>query len=88
MAVIGSQVSPFPRDPCKPAWGHRDQVKKWPVNPLNIIIEDLKKYKKGYPSVKEAKKEKAKDGEKEAAVGGETEQVPLAAMFCGPMVLW
>eukprot|EP01012_Entosiphon_sulcatum_P042467 TRINITY_DN5650_c0_g1_i1.p3 TRINITY_DN5650_c0_g1~~TRINITY_DN5650_c0_g1_i1.p3 ORF type:complete len:265 (-),score=67.86 TRINITY_DN5650_c0_g1_i1:129-923(-) len=32
--------------------GYHDQVGKWPTNPLDIIIEDLATYAKGYPAGK------------------------------------
>ena len=50
--------------------GYRSQVEKWPINPLDIVIDELKTYKKGYPPTDE---EKAKKRKKNKGEGGEDE---------------
>jgi len=53
--------------------GYRDQASKWPLNPLDIVIEDLKKYKRGFPSIKENKKDEVSPEEPDAPEGEEAD---------------
>lgn len=53
----GFKVSPLPLARLDGQSFGKDQASKWPLNPLDIVIEDLKKYKRGFPSIKENKKD-------------------------------
>uniref|UniRef100_A0A7S1N7E0 Ribosomal RNA-processing protein 8 n=1 Tax=Eutreptiella gymnastica TaxID=73025 RepID=A0A7S1N7E0_9EUGL len=68
--------------------GYRHQVEKWPVNPLDVIISDLKRWKKGYPAQEKGKEKHyadttAADGDEETDGKGIPRYWQVCDLGCG-----